>query len=485
MHVRSFEKRAPPFGDRLASSRQPFFVHEQSPPRDVLREGNRVVVVDGAREAELTVPHEAAGLCGLQGRVAHGRRSGPTREGQHEDQRAQEQDERSHGVVDAGYVASTIMNQETPLPAGSSVVVHALGETPLEAIEQHLSLEAMPPPDTSTLAPDDVVVRIESASVGWVDLLMTSGQYQHPVQPPYTPGLEYAGVVVWAGPSAGHVHLGDRVLVDGFLAGPRSSGAYQRYGGFASYAVAPARAVHLIPGDLSFDQACNLLGNFETAYHCLVTRGRLQPGETALVLGASGSTGLAAVQVAKLIGAKVIAVGRSQAKLDVVAQQGADHTVSCAPLESSPEGGARSFRDDVKALTGGRGVDVVYDGVGGDLSLEALRCVRFGARFLVVGWASTPFVARGQGQRGAPRANVLPTNLLMMKGLDVLGCPTVIATVDQPTLRPPRLEQIFTWVKQGRLRPYVSHVFALRDFKQAMLAKWHGEVVGGAVLHPW
>jgi NADPH2:quinone reductase len=235
-----------------------------------------------------------------------------------------------------------------------------------------------------------------------------------------------------------------------------------------------------IPGDLSCDQAAALLGSYETAYHCLVTRGKLQPGETVLIHGASGATGLAAVQVAKLVGATVIATGRSDAKLAVVAAQGADHVVNC----KADDGGVRPFRDQVKALSGGRGVDVVYDGVGGDISIESLRCVRFGARYLIVGWAATPFVSRGKGQRGAPNANVLPTNLIMMKGLDVLGCPTVISTVNDPSLRPPRLAQILAWAEAGALRPYVSHTFALADFKDAMRAKWRGDVIGGCVLHP-
>jgi len=368
------------------------------------------------------------------------------------------------------------------LPPGHQVVIAELGDDPLQAIEHHASLEVMAPPDPATLSPRDVVVAIQSASVGWVDLLMTSGQYQHVPKPPYTPGLEYAGIVVWAGADAGaDIAIGARVLVDGFLAGPRSSGAYQRYGGFASYAVAPRDAVHRIPGDLSFDQACNLLGNYETAYHCLVTRGRLQAGETVLVHGASGSTGLAAVHVAKLLGATVIATGRSDDKLAGVAAQGADHVINCRRSDGP---GVRAFRDDVKALTAGRGVDVVYDGVGGDISLESLRCVRFGARFLIVGWAATPFVAHGKGQRGAPNANVLPTNLLLMKGLDVLGCPTVISTVNDPSLRPPRLAQILRWAEAGQLRPHVSHTFALADFRAAMRAKWNGEVLGGCVLHP-
>ncbi|MDB4993899.1 MAG: Quinone oxidoreductase [Myxococcaceae bacterium] len=363
------------------------------------------------------------------------------------------------------------------------VIVSEFAESPLEAIEKYASLEPMTAPDPSALSSRDVIVAIKSASVGWVDLLMTSGQYQHMPQPPYCPGLEYAGVVTWVGPdAAGELSVGDAVLVDGLLAGPRSLGNYRAYGGFASYGVAPAEAVRLIPGALTFDQACNLLGNYETAYHCLVARGRVQRGETVLIHGASGSTGLAAVQVAKLLGATVIATGRSDAKLAVVKEQGADHVINCKPEAGAT--GVRQFRAEVKELTQGRGVDVVYDGVGGDISLESLRCVRFGARFLVVGWAATPFVAQGKGQRGAPNANVLPTNLIMMKGLDVLGCATVISTVNDPSIRDARLAAVLGWAEAGQIAPHVSHVFPLAEFKAAMRAKWNGEVIGGCVLHP-
>jgi NADPH:quinone reductase len=360
---------------------------------------------------------------------------------------------------------------------GHRVVVKELGEVPLEAIDKHMTLEPMDAPDPSALSKGDVVIAVKSAAVGWVDLLMTSGQYQHMRTPPYCPGLEYAGVVLWKGEEAGGAFaIGDQVLVDALLAGPRSHGGYQAQGGFASYAVVPAEAVHKIPGDLSLDQACNLLGNYETAYHCLATRGRLAAGETVLVHGASGATGLAAVHVAKLLGATVIATGRSPEKLAVVKAQGADHVVEVGEVSE--------LRARVKELTSGRGVDVVYDGVGGAISAESLRCVRFGARFLIVGWASTPFVARGKGGRGAPNANQLPTNLIMMKGLDVLGSPMVIATVNDPSLRAPRLAQIMEWARSGRIRPHVSKVFPLTAFQDAMRAKWKSEIIGGCVVHP-
>ena len=152
-----------------------------------------------------------------------------------------------------------------PLAPGHRVVVSALGDDPMQSIDTNASLVPMAAPDPATLSPRDLIIAVRSAAVGWVDLLMTSGQYQHIPKPPYTPGLEYAGVVAWRGAAVADFSVGDAVVVDAFLAGPRSLGAYQAYGGFASYAVAPVDAVQPIPGALSFDQACNLLGNYETA----------------------------------------------------------------------------------------------------------------------------------------------------------------------------------------------------------------------------
>jgi NADPH2:quinone reductase len=361
------------------------------------------------------------------------------------------------------------------------VVVSELAETPPEAIDRFVALVPQAEPTLETLGAHEVVVAIKSASVGWVDLLMTSGQYQHLAKPPYTPGLEYAGLIRNKGTAVrSALSVGEPVLVDPFLAGPRSLGAYQSAGGWASFAVVPEDAVVPVPRGLSLDEACNLLGNYETAYHCLLTRGRLARDETVLVLGATGATGLAAVQIAKHRGATVIAVGRSMDKLLVVKANGADHVLSLAEAD----GGATSLRDRVRDLTGGRGVDVVYDGVGGPLSTEALRCLVFGGRFLVVGWASTPFVAKGKGGRGAPNVNLLPTNLVLMKSIDVLGCPTAIATAHDPTLRPARLAHILAWAAEGHLKPHVSCTFDLGDIHEAMRAKWSGAVVGGCVVHP-
>ncbi len=367
-------------------------------------------------------------------------------------------------------------------PSGHRVVVSQFGETPLEAIEEHVALVEQPAIDPRSLAPTDVVVAVQSAAVGWVDLLMTSGQYQHMAQVPYTPGLEYSGTVVSIGSEVDRVKVGDDVIADGFVTGPRSAGAHRQYGGFATWALAPQEALIPLPPTLTFDQGCCLLGNYETAWHCLVARGRLAAGETVLIHGASGSTGLAAVHVAKLIGATVIATGRNPDKLDVVKAQGADHVIACKGTDGA--GGGPRFRDEVKALTEGRGVDVVYDGVGGAISLESLRCVSFGARFVIVGWASTPFVARGRGRRGAPNANQLPTNLIMMKGIDVLGSPTLISTVMDPSIRTERLATVVDWARSGQIQPYIATSYSLAEFKTAMRAKWASEHVGGCVIHP-
>jgi len=368
----------------------------------------------------------------------------------------------------------------TDTEPGRRVVVREVAPDPLEAIARRVELVAQEPPGPAELGPEDVVVAVRSAAVGWVDLLMMADQYQHLATPPWTPGLEYAGVVTRIGAgAAGRVAVGGRVLADPFRTGPRSKGEYRRWGGFASWAVAPVDGLLPLPEGLGFDQAACLLGGAETATHCLLTRGRLEAGEAVLIHGASGSTGSAAVGVAKRLGATVIATGRSAEKLEAVRTAGADHVVRTVDDAGAP----RRFRDDVKAATGGRGVDVVYDPVGGETSLESLRCVRFGARYLVVGWAATPFAAGGKGRAEGAPANVLPTNLIMMKGLDVLGCPTAIATHADPALRSARLERVLGWVADG-YRPLVGATYALDDVAEALRAKWRSAHVGNVVVRP-
>lgn len=321
---------------------------------------------------------------------------------------------------------------------GKAAVVRALGATPLE---EPITWEDQPRPSAG---PGEVVVEVRAANVNWVDVLMTSGQYQHVPAPPYTPGLEFAGLVD-----------GAPVIVDGLITGPRSQGPYRRWGGFASYALAPREAVIPLPSGFSFEEGAAFLGSAITAHHAIVARARVQPGETVLVLGATGSTGLAAVQLAHHLGARVIALGRTAEKLEVAARLGAAEVV--------------------RSLEGVRGVDVVLDAVGGALSEQALRCCRFGARFVIVGWASTPLAARD----GRP-PNALPTNLVLMKQIDVLGSPAAISAQRDPEMGRARLARVLA--QAGALRPHVGAVFPFERLDEALRAKWTGRFPGNVVV---
>ncbi len=331
--------------------------------------------------------------------------------------------------------------------SGRAAVVRALGARPLEA---PVAVEDQPMPEPG---PGEAVVEVRAANVNWVDVLMTSGQYQHVPEPPYTPGLEYAGVVV----RSERLPVGTPVLADGLATGPRSLGAHRRWGGFATWALAPVEALIPLPDGFSFEEGACFLGGAETAWHALVVRARLAAGETALVLGATGSTGLAAVQLAHRLGAKVIALGRSAEKLEVARRLGADRVVT--------------------DLEGVEKVDVVYDAVGGELSVRALRACAFGARFVLVGWAGTPLV----GRAGVP-PNVLPTNLVLMKQIDVLGSAAAIAAHRDPALRADRRARVLA--SASALRPHVGAVFPFDRLDEALRAKWEGRVAGSVVLRP-
>lgn len=368
--------------------------------------------------------------------------------------------------------------------AGIRVVLPHFAESQEDAIQNVLQFEEMPVPDPATLKSTDVIVRIRSASVTFIDMLMLSGQYQH--KPPLfgTPGMEYSGDVVWAGADVdrSRMGVGDRVLSDFLVTGPRSTGDYQAYGGWATYAAAPQEGVHRLAESLSYDQGANLLLNYETAHYALVTRAKLQPGETVMITGASGAAGMAAVQVAKLLGANVIATGRSDAKLALLKDRGADFVINTSPRAG--ESGIPRFRDEVKEFTRGKGAEVVYDTVGGGVGLESMRSLGFGGRFVVVGWAGNTTVAKGGARGGSSGADMLPTNIMQMKGLHVMGSPMVIHSGREPAIRPPRIAAVVDWVSRGLIDPYVSHTYPLASLREAATAKLNGQVSGGCVVNP-
>ena len=217
---------------------------------------------------------------------------------------------------------------------GKKIVLPKYAESPQQAIDRLLTVQDLAMPDTSALNATDVLVSIKSTTVAFVDLIMMTGQYQHMAPPPYTPGIDYAGQVIWAGSEVQCVKVGDRVMSDFMTVGPRSKGDYQRYGGWASYAVAPETSVLSLPKGFDFDEGSVLLTNYETPYFALVNRANIRPGESVLITGASGAAGMAAVQMAKLLGATVIVTGRSDTKLAKVKAHGADHVINT----SAPEG---------------------------------------------------------------------------------------------------------------------------------------------------
>lgn len=368
--------------------------------------------------------------------------------------------------------------------SGERLVLTRYGQTREEAIDSVLRMERAPRPDGAQLRPHEALVEVRSSSVSYIDLLMMSGQYHTMLPLPCVPGMEYAGTVLATGDAVDPARLavGDRVMSDFLVTGPRSLGEYQAQGGWQSWALAPADGLHRVPENLNFDQACNLLLNYETPYYAFVNRARLRAGETVLITGASGAAGMAAVQVAKILGATVIATGRSDEKLAQVARFGADHTINTSPRDG--ETGIPRFRDEVKALTSGRGVDVVFDAVGGDVSKESMRCLDFGGRMVIVGWAENTTVAQGGGGRGSTNADHLPTNIMQMKGLYVMGSPMVIHSGREPSIRPPRLEKIFEWAREGRITPHVSDAYPLADYRAAMHAKRAGKTSGNSVLRP-
>jgi len=373
------------------------------------------------------------------------------------------------------------MSSRLALPVGFQALVMRYGASRDEAIDKCVEVVQQLPPLLSELEDGDIVVAVRATEIVWTDTVMATGQYQHKAATPYPPGMTYSGEVVWSSEKAQRegITLGQRVAIAGPETGPRSLGRHQRWGGCASYAVAPYTAVRSVPDHWSFEQAACFAYGYDTAYHILVECGKVQPGDTVLIHGATGGVGIPAVHVAKMLGATVIATTRSDKKIDFLRSLGVDHTV----VIGDEDGGVRKFRDDVKRLSGG-GVSVVYDGVGGDaITVESMRCCRFGARILIAGWAATPDVAGG-GDRKVAKPNLLPTNLMMMKGLHVIGCPAMISTRFDKELAPRRQAALDGWFREGKLPPpTIASTYPLAEVRKALHERVNsGSVVGSTIV---
>ena len=296
--------------------------------------------------------------------------------------------------------------------------------------------------------PGEVRVAIQAASLNFPDSLTIVGKYQFKPELPFVPGSEFAGRVDAVGAGVTHLKPGDPV------AGLASSG------GFASHACIPAARVLPLPPDVDLVDAAAFAFTYGTSQHALLDRGALKAGETVLVLGAAGGVGTAAVQIAKAAGARVIAAASSDDKCAFLTQLGADATIN---YTSTP------LRDALKTLTDGKGPDVVYDPVGGDLAEPAFRAIAWRGRYLVVGFAGG----------GIP---ALPFNLALLKGAAVVGVFWGEFTRREPKAFAADMAQLLQWYREGRVKPVIDRRLPMRELPAAYARMASRQVQGKVVL---
>lgn len=295
---------------------------------------------------------------------------------------------------------------------------------------------------------NEILLEVHAAGVNFPDTLIIEGKYQFKPPFPFSPGGEAAGVVRAVGEKVGHLKVGDRVM------------ALTGWGSFAEAVAVPGYNVMPIPPRMDFLTAAAFGMTYGTSMHALKQRGNLQPGETLLVLGASGGVGLAAVEIGKAMGAKVIAAASSAEKLKVARAAGADELINYRE---------QSLKDEVKRLTGGQGADVIYDPVGGDQFDAAVRSIAWNGRLLVVGFASG-------------RIPELPVNLALLKGAAVVGVFWGAFAQRQPQDNAANFAQLFAWHAAGKLKPLVSQTFPLERAGAAIDCLGRRQAVGKLVV---
>jgi NADPH:quinone reductase len=297
------------------------------------------------------------------------------------------------------------------------------------------------------LVPGQVRVAVHAAGINFPDILMAAGEYQLKPELPFIPGVEAAGDVVETADGVDGVAVGDRVMVK------------LRHGAYADEVVVTPSQLTRLPSGFDYAEGAVFLAAHGTAYHALVDRAQIMPGEVLLVHGAGGGVGLAAVELGKLLGATVIAAASSEEKLAVARARGADHGVLY---------GREPFRDTVKRITDGRGADVVFDPVGGEIFEQSLRCIAWGARILVIGFTGGIGLAK--------------TNLVLIKGASVLGVRAGEAARKNPALGEARSRALLEWAEAGRIRPNISHRLPLEDYAVAMRLLIDRKAIGRVAL---
>ncbi len=308
-----------------------------------------------------------------------------------------------------------------------------------------LVVEDVPSPRAG---PGEAVVSVKAASVNFPDVLIIQNKYQFKPPLPFSPGSELAGVVKEVGAGVSSVRPGDKVM------------AFTTYGAFAEEVKTDAARLLPIPEGMDYESAAAFMLTYGTSDHALRDRGSLQAGETLLVLGAAGGVGLAAIEIGKALGARVIACASSDEKLAVCREHGADATINYA---------AEDLRERIKSLTGGQGVDVIYDPVGGAYTEPAFRSIAWRGRLLVVGFA-------------AGEIPKLPLNLALLKGAAVVGVFWGDFARREPKAFAGSIAQLGLWFREGKLRPHVSKIFPLEKAADALRLMAARQVKGKVVL---
>ncbi len=300
----------------------------------------------------------------------------------------------------------------------------------------------LPPPRTG-----EVRLRLKACSINFPDILMVQGKYQFKPELPFAPGMEGAGIVSQVGEGVTKLKAGDEVV------------AGLRIGGFAEEVNIAAENCRPMPKGMDFIKAAAYPAAYLTAYVALVIRGNLKAGETLLVHGSTGGVGMAAVDIGKLWGAKVIATSASDEKLKVVKARGADHVINVT----------RGFREEVKELTGGKGADVIYDPVGGDVFDESVRCIAWNGRLLIIGFTSG-------------RIPSVSVNMPLIKGFSVVGVRAGEYGRRDPEAGRANIEAIDRLAAEGKIDPYVCATFPLDHAVEAMRMLQNRQAVGKVVI---
>ena len=278
-----------------------------------------------------------------------------------------------------------------------------------------------------------VAIKVEAAGVNFPDVLIIQNKYQFKPELPFTPGGELAGTVTAVGEGVTQYKAGDRVI------------AFVGQGAFAQQIAAPVKSVMPMPPGMDFDTAAAITLTYGTSHHAVVDRAQLKAGETMLVLGAAGGVGLAAIEIGKALGARVIAAASSDEKLEICKQHGADATINYS---------TQDLREAIKACTDGKGPDVIYDPVGGDFAEPAFRSIAWRGRYLVVGFASGPIPS-------------LPLNLALLKGASIVGVFWGDYSRREPKANASMMGELAQWYAQGKVKPVIDRTMPMAELKAA------------------